>query len=211
MTIRVILADDHTLMRETLRMLLEAEKDIEVVGDVADGHAALKLANELKPDVVVMDVGMPDMNGIDATRRLLAENPKMRVVALSAFSSRQYVLEMFDAGATAYISKSEAAEELLHAVRAVVKNQKYLCPCITAVMEGDTTPQMVAGIKLIGRREREVLQLLAEGHSSPEIAERLFISASTVDVHRRNIMNKLGLHSIAELTKYAIRHGLTSI
>lgn len=211
MTIRIILADDHTLMRETLRMLLEAEQDIEVVGDVADGHAALTIAAELRPDVVVMDVGMNGMNGIEATRRLLAENPQTRVVALSAFSSRQYVLEMFDAGAAAYISKAEAAEELLNAVRAVVKNKKYLCPCITAVMDGDTSPQMIAGIKRIGRREREVLQLIAEGLSSPEIAARLFISVSTVDVHRRNIMNKLGLHSIAELTKYAIRHGLTSV
>ena len=211
MTIRVILADDHKIMLESLSLLLEKEKDIKVVGVASDGRAVLELVASLQSDVVVMDIGMPGMNGIEATRRLVAEHPKIKVVALSSLAHKQHVLEMLGAGASAYLVKENAGSELVRALYAVVKGQKYLCPDVSAMVVDNTGHHLLEGIPQLGRREREVLQLLAEGGSSPEIAERLFISTGTVDVHRRNIMNKLDLHTVAELTKYAVRNGLTSI
>lgn len=213
MTIRVLLADDHRMLRETLRMLLESEPDIKVVGEAIDGRAVLELATQLKPDVVVMDIGMPGMTGIEATRRLLAQQPEIKVVALSCYAQKQYVLEMLEAGACGYILKEDASDELLRALRAVMKGHKYLCPAVAEVIVEDVADHadhyFEPGRPQLCPRERQVLQLLAEGDTSPRIALRLFISASTVDVHRRNIMRKLNLHSVAELTKYAIRNGLT--
>jgi DNA-binding NarL/FixJ family response regulator len=211
MTIRVILADDHKILLDTLSFLLENEKDIKVVGVAHDGRTVQKLVTSLRPDVVVMDIGMPGMNGIEATRRLVADHPKIKVVALSSFSHRQYVLEMLEAGASAYILKEGAGSELVRALHAVVKNQKYLCSEIAAAVVDRTGHYPMEGIPQLGPREREVLQLLAEGSTSPMIAKHMFISPGTVDVHRRNIMKKLDLHSIAELTKYAVRNGLTSM
>lgn len=210
MTFSVMLADDHKILLETLAMLLEAEDDMEVVGMASDGRKALELAASLKPDAIVMDVGMPGMNGIEATRRLLASDPKLKVVALSAYTHKQYVLEMLNAGASAYILKENAFSELVRALRSVMRGQKYLCPEVAAAVIDNTGHPLEDGAPHLGAREREVLQLLAEGNTSPMIAKRLFISTSTVDVHRRNIMKKLDLHSVAELTKYAIRNGLTS-
>ena len=210
MSIRIIIADDHKILLDTLSLLLANEKDMKVVGAVTDGRVAQELVATLHPDVVVMDINMPGMNGIEATRRLLHEHPKTRVVALSAFTHKQYVLEMLEAGAAAYIVKENAGAELVRAIRAVVKGQKYLCAEVSAAVVDNTGHLHMKGIQQLGPREREVLQLLAEGGSSPEIAKRLFISTSTVDVHRRNIMKKLDLHSVAELTKYAVRNGITS-
>jgi len=152
---------------------------------------------------------MPDMNGIEATRRLLAHHPKIKVVALSAFVQKQYVLDMLEAGASAYVIKENAGSELVRALRAVIKGQKYLCSEVAAAVV-DNASHPVEHVPQLGPREREVLQLLAEGGTSSMIAKHLFISTSTVDVHRRNIMKKLDLHNIAELTKYAVRNGLTS-
>ena len=211
MTIRVILADDHKILLDTLTLLLESEKDIKVVGSANNGRAVLELVASLQPDVVVMDIGMPGMNGIEATRRLVVDYPRIKVVALSAFAQKQYVLEMLEAGASAYLIKENAGSELVRALRAVVKGQKYLAPEVAAVVVDNTGHHPMEGMPHLGPREREVLQLLAEGGTSPVIAKRLFISTSTVDVHRRNIMKKLDLHSIAELTKYAVRNGLTSV
>ena len=211
MTIRIMLADDHKILLDTLSLLLESEKDIKVVGVVKDGREVLELAASLRPDVVVMDINMPGMNGIEATRRLIAHHPKIKVVALSGLAHKQYVLEMLEAGASAYITKENASGELVRAIRAVMNGQKYLCPEVAATVVDNTGHHPVSGIPLLGPREREVLQLLAEGGTSPVIAKRLFISTSTVDVHRRNIMKKLDLHSVAELTKYAVRNGLTSM
>jgi two-component system NarL family response regulator len=211
MTIRVILADDHKILLDTLVMLLEKQRDIQVIGTASNGRAVQDLVAALQPDVVVIDIGMPGMNGIEATRRLVARHPRIKVVALSGFSQKQYVLEMLDAGASGYVLKENAASELVRALLAVMKGQKYLCSEIAAAVVESTGPCRRSGVPQLGAREREVLQLLAEGGTSPNIAKSLFISTSTVDVHRRNIMKKLDLHSVAELTKYAIRNGLTSI
>ncbi len=209
--IRVVLADDHKMILAALRSLLAKESDIEVVGDAADGHALLELAGRTAPDVAVVDIGMPSMNGIEATQQLLAVHPALKVIALSAYSDRRFVMEMLDAGARGYLVKASAGDELPRAIRAIMQGRTYLCPEVAGTLveaargkaRGEPTAQL-------SRRERDVVALLAEGHSSLVIGERLHIAGSTVEVHRRNIMRKLNLHSIAELTKYAIREGLTS-
>lgn len=211
MTIRVILVDDHKILLDTLSSFLANEDDIQVVGTASDGSEVQKLVASLQPDVVVMDISMPGLNGIEATRRLVADHPKTKIVALSAYGQKQYVLEMLEAGASAYLIKGNDGSELLRALHAVVKGQKYLCPEVAATVVDHTGHHSVVGVPQLGPREREVLQLLAEGGNSPAIAKRLFISTSTVDVHRRNIMKKLDLHSVAELTKYAVRNGMTAI
>ena len=213
MSIRIVLADDHKMILAALRSLLEKEIDIAVVGEAGDGAALLELVERTAPDIAVVDVGMPGMNGIEATRRLLAARPVLKVIALSAYSDKRFVLEMLDAGAKGYLIKASAGDELPRAIRAIAQGQTYLCPevagTIVEAARGKSSPEVNAAAKL-GQREREVLALLAEGKSSSEIAARMHIAASTVEVHRRNIMRKLDLHSVAELTKYAIREGLTS-
>ncbi len=215
MSIRVLLVDDHTIMREGLRLLLERTSEVEVVGEADNGFQAIELAKSLVPDVVVMDVGMAELNGMEATSRILAANPKLKVVALSVYSDRQYILGMLEAGASAYVLKAAAGEELFRAIEAVTHNKKYISSQVAGcVINGYTKKNSAPGKSArseLGSRERQVLQLLAEGMSSPDIASRLNIAAKTVETHRRNIMNKLGLHSVAELTKYAIREGLTEL
>jgi DNA-binding NarL/FixJ family response regulator len=210
MTIQIILADDHMIMLDALSIFLKNEKEIKVVGMTTDGREMLELSALLLPDVVVMDINMPGMNGIEATKRLVAKHPQIKIVALSAFSHKQYVLDMLEAGASAYIIKENAGTELVRALHAVMKDQKYLCPEVAATVVDNTGHFPMVGVPQLGPREREVLQLLAEGGTSPLIAKRLYISQNTVDVHRRNIMKKLDLHTVAELTKYAVRNGLTS-
>lgn len=213
MSIRIMLVDDHKILRDALKGVLEREHDIVLVGEANDGLEALKLAKEARPEVILMDVGLPVMSGIEVTSALLAEQPEIKVIALSTFSDRRIVLQMLDAGARGYVVKSAGRDELLRAIRAVSHGKIYLCPDASAVLvdsvRGNKSPVPPAGDRL-GRREREVLQLLADGHTSPEIGNQLHIATSTVEVHRRNIMRKLELHSIAELTKYAVRTGLTS-
>lgn len=212
MNIRVLLVDDHKILREALHSALEREADIFIVGEACDGNEALRLARELEPDIVVMDIGLPLVSGIEVTRRLLRDHPQIRVLALSTFSDRRIVLQMLDAGAGGYIVKSAGRDELLRGIRALAQGRTYLCPDVSAIVidsvRGKKPAEKPHGERL-GRREREVLQLLADGRTSPEIAVSLHIATSTVEVHRRNIMRKLDLHSVAELTKYAIRNGLT--
>jgi two-component system NarL family response regulator len=213
MSIRVLLADDHRILREALRTILEKENDIKVVGESDNGRTTLKAAREMSPDVVVMDVAMPELNGIEATVRMLDRDPNLKVVALSAHSDKRYVLEMLKAGAAGYVTKAAAGTELLRAIRAVAKGMNYLSPDVASAVIGNIKESDSSNpppSSPLGRREREVLQLLAEGHRSQAIAERLCISPATVESHRRNIMRKLNLHSVAELTKYAIREGLTA-
>jgi len=213
MSIRVMLVDDHKILREALHSVLEREKDIILLTDASDGSEAQQMARALKPDVMVMDIGLPGVSGIELTRRLQRELPAIRVLALSTFSDRRIVLQMLDAGASGYIVKSAGRDELLRGIRALAQGRTYLCPEVSAVVvnsvRGTRSEDKPEGERL-GRREREVLRLLADGSTSPEIAATLHIATSTVEVHRRNIMRKLDLHSVAELTKYAIRNGLTS-
>jgi DNA-binding NarL/FixJ family response regulator len=212
-TIRILLADDHAMLRDGLRSVLSREGDFEVVGEAADGRGAIDLCRTLAPDVVVMDVGMPDLNGIEATRQIRAESPRSRVIALSTHSDRRYVLGMLEAGASAYLVKVSAYDELRQAVRAVAGGRMYLSPQIADLVVDARVAASPSQARKepLAPREREVLQLIAEGHSSREIARRLHISSHTVETHRRNIMQKLDLHSVADLTRYAIREGITPL
>jgi len=213
-TTRLLLVDDHTIFREALRTMLRAETDIEVVGEAGNGRDAIDLARELSPDIIVLDVGMPDMNGIEATAAIVDRSPQIKVIALSTHSDRRFVAEMIKAGASGYVVKTAASSELLRAIRAVAQGQSYLCPQVAAgVMRASTEDAQGRGSGPPGltRREREVLKLLAEGLRTASIAARMHLAASTVEVHRRNLMRKLDLHSVAELTKYALREGLTEL
>lgn len=215
MKTRVVLIDDHKMMREGLAAMLATAPDIEVVGEGADGRSALQLARTVQPDVIVMDIAMPDLNGIEATTRIRAEHPRVKVVALSLHSDKRYVQHMLDAGASGYVLKVAAYDELLRAVRAASLGKDYLSPEITgAVVERSSHAHSGGGVSVystLGSREREVLQLVAEGKTSAETAKHMHISIKTVETHRRNIVQKLGLHGTAELTKYAVREGLTSV
>lgn len=212
MSIRVLLVDDHKMMREGLRALLVREAEIEVIGEAENGRRALELVRELSPDVVVMDIAMPDLNGMDAARRIVARYPAVRIIALSTYTEPRYVRAMLEAGAGGYVVKSAAGGELVRAIQAVAKGQKYISTEIAgAVVDGFIGRSAPPDRPTLGVREREVLQLLAEGKTSVQIGAALHISTSTVEAHRRNLMKKLDLHSVAELTKYAIREGLTSL
>jgi DNA-binding NarL/FixJ family response regulator len=211
----ILLVDDHQMMRDGLRAVLERESDLHVSGEAADGRTALELCSTLHPDVVVMDIGMPGLNGIEATRQVTTHHPRTRVVALSMNADRRYVHAMFEAGAWAYLVKSSASEELIRAIRAVAHDEKYVSPTVaSAVLDA-----FVVGPKATQRdprselspREREVLQLLAEGMTSKEIAGKLDLAVSTIETHRKQIMAKLELRSVAELTKFAIRTGITTL
>lgn len=214
MTIRVMLVDDHKILRDALKIVLAREKDMNLVGEASNGAIALKSIKDMQPDVVVMDIGMPEMGGIQTTLVLRNTYPDIKIIALSTFFDRRIILQMLDAGANGYIVKSAGSEELLRGIRAVAAGRSYFCPDVSQIILDSVRVNEATGNingSRLGRREREVLKLLAEGLTSPEIAGRLHIATSTVEVHRRNIMRKLDLHSIAELTKYAIRHGLTEI
>ncbi len=209
MVIRVLLADDHRVLRQALQAMFERHRDIEVVGQASTGAEAVRLAEERKPDVVVMDISMPSLDGIAATRRLVANLPGVKVLALSAHLERHYVQEMLRAGAMGYLDKSASLEEMLRALRALSENRTYLCNEAAGIALGAMRRPEGAG-QALRRREEQVLALVAEGLNSQEIGDRLHIAKGTVMVHRQNIMRKLGLHSVAELTKYAIQRGLTS-
>ncbi len=211
MKVRVLLADDHKMFRHALRLILENEPNFEVVGEASDGQELLRVAPKANPDVVCMDIAMPMMDGVEATRRLLAIKPDVKIIGLSAFADQYYVTELMSAGAAGYVTKGEAAEEIVRAINTVHNSQKkYLCPDIAAgVMDALSSGRSSGPPEaVLSYRERQVLQLVAEGRTSLQIAEYLHLTAATVEVHRRNIMRKLGLHSIASLTRYAIRNGI---
>lgn len=210
---KVVLADDHRMMRDGLRAVLTAA-GVQVVGEAADGHAAIAEAKRSHPDVVVIDIAMPKLNGIDATRQLTAELPGIKVIALSMNSDRRYVIATLEAGAAGYLLKDAAADELLTALDAVSRGETYLSPAIAGQVVDHAlrggSPASYGPEKPLSAREREVVRLIADGKSSKEIATILQIAVPTVDTYRRQIMEKLDLRTIAELTKYAIREGLTS-
>ena len=213
-TIKVMLVEDHIMVREGTKEWLDRENDIQVVAEAGDGEEAVRLASEHRPDVVIMDIAMPKLNGIEATRQITGEASHTKVVALSMHSGERMVLEMLRAGASGYVLKLSAFDEVERAVRTVMANERYLSPEVAGVLvdelvrQGDNIAPSPSAFSKLSSREREVLQLLAEGKSSKEIAFMLKISARTVDVHRKHIMDKLGLGSIAELTRYALREGL---
>lgn len=215
MSIKVFLADDHRIVREGIKALIEDEEDMEVVGEARDGREVVQKVAELKPDVVVMDVGMPNLNGMEATRHIKSANPELRVIALSMYADKRYVLGMLEAGASGYVLKFSSGEDLVRAIRAVHRGQKYLSAEIAGLVVDSyinkQTGWTSTASSILGSREREVLQLLAEGKTSGEIASDLHIAISTVETHRRNIMRKLDLHNIAGLTKYAVREGMTTL
>ncbi|GBE02730.1 MAG TPA: response regulator transcription factor [Nitrospirae bacterium] len=215
MSLKVVLVDDHTIFREGLRCLIEKQPDLEVVGEAADGRKAIHVADELRPDLVIMDVKMPVMNGIDATRQIVDKFSGVKVLALSMYSDTRFVLEMLRAGASGYLLKDSTFEELNRAIRTVVSNKIYLSPGIACIVVETLLSQQSSSdslvFSLLTDREREVLQLLSEGNSTKQIALHLYVSVKTVESHRKNIMNKLDIHTVAELTKYAIREGLTSL
>jgi len=214
MTTKIILADDHKIMREGLRALLEKQADFEVTAEAENGLDAVQLTKKLKPNIVIMDIGMPGLNGIEATRQITAEVSSTKVIALSMHSDKRFVIEMLKAGVSAYLLKDSASEELASAIRTVLSGKPYLSPRITDVVLKDylnTLTKEPSAFTLLTPREREVLQLIAEGKTTKEIATALFVSVKTVDTHRQQLMEKLNLRSVAELTKYAIREGLTSL
>jgi len=206
--IRILLADDHAVVRQGFRMILGAHADLEIVGEAGNGREAVELAASLRPDVVVMDVAMPELNGIEATRRLTAENPHIRVVALSMHKDSVYVREILRAGARGYLLKDSVADDLVAAVRAVAGGEGYLSPAISNAVLDDYRKHVTNPIDLLSSREREVLQMLAEGKTNKEIAVTLNLSVYTVDAHRGRIMEKLNVHSINELVRFAVRNGL---
>ena len=199
MSVRILLVDDHQMMRDGLRAILTERSDFDVVGEAEDGRSAISLVEDLRPEIVVMDVGMPQMNGIEATRKIKKQAPDVKVIALSTHSDKRYVLNMIAAGASGYVLKEAASDDLLRAVDAVSRDGHYLSPQITGVVldrwRGATTRGASSAYTTLGTREREVLQLLAEGKTSKEIAARLSLSTKTVETHRRNISQKLDLHS----------------
>jgi DNA-binding NarL/FixJ family response regulator len=206
--IRILLADDHAVVRQGFRMILSAHADLEIVGEAGNGREAVELAAALRPDVVVMDVTMPELNGIEATRRLTAENPHIRVVALSMHKDSVYVREILRAGARGYLLKDSVADDLVAAVRAVASGEGYLSPAVSNAVLDDYRKHVTNPIDLLSSREREVLQMLAEGKTNKEIAVTLNLSVYTVDAHRGRIMEKLNVHSINELVRFAVRNGL---
>jgi len=215
MSIRILLADDHKIVRDGLRTLIGKEAGMEVIGEAENGRKALKMAEKIRPNVVIIDVTMPDMNGIEATRKMVTEIPGVKVIALSMHSDRRFVLGMLEAGASGYLMKDCAFDELAKAVRSVSTGQTYLSPSIADVLVKGYLDRVNEKLSVarspLTEREREILQLLAEGRSSKEIAAHIGVSVKTVETHRRNMMQKLNMRSVAELTKYAIREGLISV
>ena len=212
---RIILVDNHQIMRDGLRFMLEKFPDLSVIGEADTGHSGVALAQELLPDIVIMDISMPDLNGIDATRRIKTLIPQTKVIALSMHSDKKYVIQMLQAGASGYVLKDCAFEELSRAITTTSAGQTYLSPEITGevirdLMSAPSANEEWAAAPLTPK-EREVLQLIAEGWTTKEIAARQKVSVKTVETHRRQIMNKLNAKSVAELTKFAIQEGLTSL
>ncbi|MBE0597289.1 MAG: response regulator transcription factor [Desulfuromonadales bacterium] len=211
--IRIIFVDDHEIFHECIRHLFDQQQHMQMLAVANNGRAAVRLARELVPDVVVMDISMPGLNGIDATRRILADNPKIKVIALSMHSDRTIIQQILQAGARGYVLKDCAFDELLMAIQAVMHQNMYLSPKITSVVLDDylQREQAPAVSGTLTVREREVLQLIAEGKSTRQIADELNVSVKTVETHRGQVMKKLNLHSLADLVKYAVREGLTTL
>jgi DNA-binding NarL/FixJ family response regulator len=214
MDTRVLLADDHAILREGIRMVLDAQAGITVVGEAEDGRQALEMVESLQPDVVVMDIAMPNMNGAEATRQIRRRFPRTRVVILTMHENQQYLMQIVNAGATACVLKRSAGTELVTAVKAAARGESYFSPTMASMMLDVYRKQLVEQgndeLALLTEREREVLQLVAEGKTSQEIADQLFVSIKTVQTHRMHIMEKLDAHDRTDLVRHAIRLGVIS-
>jgi DNA-binding NarL/FixJ family response regulator len=206
--IRILLADDHAMVRQGFRMILAAQPDMEIVGEAGNGREAVEQAERLKPDVVVMDVSMPELNGIEATRRINGSAPRTRILALSMHKDSVYVREILRAGARGFLLKDAIDSDLLAAVRAVASGEGYLSPAVSEAVLSDYRKHVTDPLDLLSSREREVLQMIAEGKTNKDIAVTLGLSVYTVDAHRGRIMEKLNLHSVGELVRFAVRKGL---
>lgn len=215
MSVKIVLADDHELMREGLRSLVENQFGMQVIGEAGDGDGVVQLARELKPDVIIMDVGMPGLDGIDATKQIMAESPAIRIIALSMHPNRLYITGMFDAGAYGYLLKGTDSGELKRAIETVMAGEVYISPKVAGVIvhhaPRHVTTEPSSCENTLTERECEVLRLLTNGKSSKEIALHLDKSIQTIDAHRRQIMEKLQIDNLVDLTKYAIREGLTTV
>jgi DNA-binding NarL/FixJ family response regulator len=213
MKIRILLADDHTILRAGLKMMLNAQPDMEIVGEAQDGRQAIQEAQRLQPDVILMDITMPDLNGIEATRQIKRVLTEVKILVLTMHENDEYVFQALRAGASGYMLKEAADTELITAIHVIKSGQFYLSPTAQSVVVGDYLQRVRTGeerdsYSSLTEREREILKLVAEGHTNNQIAERLIISPKTVDTHRTHVMDKLNLHSRAELVKYAMRRGL---
>ncbi len=213
--VRILLADDHTVMRAGLRLLLERHEDFEVVGEAADGRQAVDIATELKPTVVVMDIAMPQLNGVEAARQILNRDPDTAIVMLSMHSDESYVLRSLKAGARAYLLKDSAEADLVSAIQAIIEGKSFFSPGVRALLKEDYIHRLAKfgaddTYELLTAREREVLQLVAEGRSNKEVAALLNLSLYTVETHRTHILQKLNLHSVPDLILYAVRKGIIS-
>jgi DNA-binding NarL/FixJ family response regulator len=211
--VRILLADDHTVMRNGLRLLLERQPNLQVVGEAADGRQAVALSESANPDVVIMDIGMPNLNGIEAARQIVNRNPRTAIAILSMHSDESYVIRALKAGARAYLLKDSAEADLLAAVRALTEGKSFFSPAISKILVEDYMRQLESrGVEdtyeLLTNREREILQLLAEGRTNKVVANMLNLSLYTVETHRTHILQKLNLHSVPELILYAVRKGI---
>jgi two-component system response regulator NreC len=211
--VRILLADDHTVMRNGLRLLLERQPHLQVVGEAADGRQAVAISESANPDVVIMDIGMPNLNGIEATRQIVNRNPRTAIAILSMHSDESYVIRALKAGARAYLLKDSAEADLLAAVRALTEGKSFFSPAISKILVEDYMRQLESRgaedtYELLTKREREILQLLAEGRTNKEVANMLNLSLYTVETHRTHILQKLNLHSVPELILYAVRKGI---
>ena len=214
--IRVLVVDDHTILRDGLCALLASTGDIEVVGEAANGRDALHMTGELQPDIVLMDIHMPVMSGLEATRFIRDEFPSVKIIALTQYEDKEYVFPMIEAGAQGFISKTSASSELGSGIRSVYQGDSYLSPAIAKLLvedrqSGNSTSNRGNSYHQLTNREKEILKLTAEGHTVREIAEKLIISPKTVEGHKTNMLAKLDLHSTAELIKYALRHGIITM
>ena len=207
--IRILLADDHTIVRQGLKLILGSQADFEVTGEAANGREVVDLAGKLKPDIVLLDVAMPELNGIEATRLMLQANPRIRILVLSMHKEATYVREILKAGARGYLLKDVIDTELLNAVRSVARGDGYVSPAVSGALLSDYRQNVTDPVDLLTNREREVLQLIAQGKTNKEVATKLNLSVYTVDSHRGKIMEKLNLHSTGELVRFAIKHGLS--
>ena len=215
MKVRILLADDHQIMREGLKALLGKHSSLEVIAEAENGIEALAIARRERPDVIIMDIAMPDINGIEVTRQLKSELADIKIIALSMHSDRRFVSEILKAGASAYVLKQAAFEDLENSIKAVMLNRTFLSADILESVVSDYVSQLSTSeydaYRQLSDRERQVLQLLAEGNSTKEIAFKLHVSVKTIETHRQNIMNKLDIRTLAGLTKFAVREGLTSL